>query len=210
MSPSGPGTATVAAKPRSSGDDRRASTTGTTTTVDRALKREIAQSRKLAERRRNPLALRAGGAGRLKLLTTHFISFDHSFGTGCSRGRVCKTSKHKTPHNLCRFNLFCNERIVAVLCKIFVKLRLMPSRWETIIRACDVYISIRSIIQRTASPPSARKCRTHIASPQFFQGRGNENQNVVRCCRDCIHIEQRDRLRVERSHNRHEPEDIIA
>ena len=37
---------------------------------------------------------------------------------------MCKTSRHRTPHNLSRFNPFCNERIAAILRKCSVSTRL--------------------------------------------------------------------------------------
>ena len=82
---------------------------------------------------------------------------------------MSKTSNHKTPHNLSRFEAFCNERIVASLCKSSVIARLFRSRWETIVLPEYVYISIRSIIHGGAAPtfrkevPHAGRVSTTIA-----------------------------------------------
>jgi hypothetical protein len=74
-----------------------------------------------------------------------------------------------TPHNLCRFNLFCNEGIVAILCKSSVNGSPFRSRQETITLVEYVYISIRFIIHRGGAPtfrkevPHARRISTTIA-----------------------------------------------
>lgn len=46
-------------------------------------------------------------------------------------GAELDTANVRTPDNLSRFNVFCNERIVAKLCKLFVKSAFVSRRQET-------------------------------------------------------------------------------